>query len=125
MLPSKTLRKMGLYRRVYATLDQQSRLSLVMDVLLFLWHGKTVCRDDEYSVTEIDNQFAKYFDVLTGRWLVVVSSEVDNLWERIVKSTITGTLGPLRPIVLITSPRQRWTGFGDGVKERIGYILQT
>jgi hypothetical protein len=44
-------------------------------------------------MSEVD-KLAKEFNVLSGKWLVFVSSDkVDNLWGRIVKSTLAGTIG--------------------------------
>ena len=45
------------------------------------------------TTSKID-KLAKEFNVLCGKWLVFVSSdEVDNIWGRIAKATLTGTLG--------------------------------
>ena len=56
------------------------------------WVGQDLFRRPPTSA-EVDN-LAERFNILTGMWLVSLSSDkVDNLWERIVESTLAGTLG--------------------------------
>ena len=44
-------------------------------------------------MSEVD-KLAEQFNILSGKWLVFVSSDkVDNLWGRIVKSILAGTIG--------------------------------
>ena len=52
-----------------------------------------MCAEGQSTLAEVD-KLAEQFNVVSGNWLVFISSdEVDNLWERIAKSTLSGTLG--------------------------------
>ena len=65
--------------------------SLDLDALSSAWDN--ICTEGLSTLSEVD-KLAKQFNVLSGKWLVFVSSDkVDNLWGRIVKSTLAGTIG--------------------------------
>ena len=52
-----------------------------------------ICAEGLSTSSEVD-KLAKRFNLLSGKWLVFVSSDqVDSLWGRIVKSTLAGTMG--------------------------------
>ena len=52
-----------------------------------------ICAEGLCTLSEVD-KLAEQFNVLSGKWLVFVSSDkVDNIWGRIVKSTLAGTIG--------------------------------
>ena len=52
-----------------------------------------MCAEGQSTLAEVD-KLAEQFNVVSGKWLVFISSdEVDNLLERIAKSTLSGTLG--------------------------------
>ena len=60
-------------------------------ILSLAWDA--ICLECEYSIAGIDN-LAKFYNVLTGKWhMFVPSHRVDELWKRIVKATLAGTLG--------------------------------
>ena len=52
-----------------------------------------LCHQRQASQSELD-RLARKFSVLSGKWLVFATSDkVDNVWARIVKATLAGTLG--------------------------------
>ena len=60
-----------------------------LDNLSSEWHK--ICAEGLSTLLEVD-KLAEQFN-LSGKWLVFISSdEVDNLWGRVVKSTLAGTL---------------------------------
>jgi Domain of unknown function (DUF1917) len=66
-------------------------MSQDLDSLSSAWDK--ICAEGKPTLAEVDN-LAEQFNVLSGKWLVFVSSdEVDSLWGRIVKATLAGTLG--------------------------------
>jgi hypothetical protein len=89
-LPSKTLKSQVPWICVHNPQSAESEDS-DLDTLSSAWDK--ICAEGKPTLAEVDN-LAENFNVLTGKWLVFVSSdEVDNLWERIAKSTLAGTLG--------------------------------
>ena len=90
--PSKTLNDrvpwicVDNHRSVYSENESPDLINLN-----FRWNK--ICAEGRASLLAVD-KLAERFNILPGKWLVFVSSNgVDNLWERIVKSTIAGTLG--------------------------------
>lgn len=62
-----------------------------LDTLSSEW--QKICAEGLSTLLEVD-KLAEQFNVLSGKWLVfILSDEVDNLWGRVVKSTLAGTLG--------------------------------
>ena len=52
-----------------------------------------LCDQRQASRSELD-KLAEKFNVISGKWLVFATSDkVDNVWARIVKATLAGTLG--------------------------------
>ena len=63
----------------------------VPDDLPTIWND--ICAKGHPTLSDINN-IAVQFNILSGKWLVFVSPDkVDNLWERIVESTLAGGLG--------------------------------
>jgi Domain of unknown function (DUF1917) len=91
-LPSKTMKSQVPWICVHnPQLAESEDPQADLDTLSSAW--KKICAEGRSTLGEVDN-LAEHFHVLTGKWLVFLSSdEVDNLWERIVNSTLAGTLG--------------------------------
>ena len=92
-LPSNTLKSQTRWIYVHnpRSLAESENEPPDLDSLSSAWDS--FCAKDQSTLTEID-YLAETYKILTGKWLVFVSSdEVDSLWERIVKSTLSGTLG--------------------------------
>jgi Domain of unknown function (DUF1917) len=91
-LPSKTLNHQSSWIYVFNPRSTESEdESPDLNALPYAWHA--ICLEGRSTLAEVDN-LAEHFNVLTGKWLVYVSSDkVDNLWGRIVQSTLAGTLG--------------------------------
>ena len=92
-LPSKTLKRQVRWIHVHnpQSLAKSENESPNLDRLSSAWDA--LCAVGQSTLEEIDC-LAQNYNVLTGKWLVFVSSdEVDDLWERVVKSTLSGTLG--------------------------------
>jgi Domain of unknown function (DUF1917) len=142
-LPSKTLKHQVRWIYVHnpRSLAESKNESPDLDALSSAWDA--ICVEGQSTLEEIDN-LAQTYNVLTGKWLVFVSSdEVDNLWERIVKSTLAGELGisakvstrdqedlPSTHVINVYNADYRSMEEVDrirdrlrrlGVKERIGY----
>jgi hypothetical protein len=93
-LPSKTLNTQVAWicvhnRRSAKSEDKSPHPDL--DALSFAWDK--ICAEGLPTISDVD-KLAKEFNLLSGKWLVFVSSDkVDNIWGRIVKSTLAGTIG--------------------------------
>ena len=87
--PSKTLNTQSAW--IYVSSSKFEDKHPDLDALSSAWDK--ICAKGPSTLSELD-KLAERFDVLSGKWLVFVSSdEVDNLWGRILKSTLAGTLG--------------------------------
>ena len=98
-LPSKTLKNQvrWIYVHNYRSLseskheDEEKDKSPGLPTIPSAWSA--ICAKGQPSLAEIDN-LARLYKVFVGKWLVFVTSDkVDNLWEKIVRSTLAGTLG--------------------------------
>jgi len=93
-LPSKTLSNQVAWicvRNHRSTKLEPEDKSRDLNALSSAWDK--ICAERLASLSEVD-KLANQFNVLSGKWPVFVTSDkVDNLWGRIVKSTLAGTLG--------------------------------
>ena len=105
-LPSKTPKTQAAWIGVdnprSAKIEDQSpdRLHALSD----LWETMSIKQCEPPTTSDVDG-LAKSLNVLSGKWLVFVSSDkVDDLWKRIAESTLAGTLGNRAKV----STRDEW-----------------